>query len=328
MPLNGAPRRKPKFMLDFIRAHPPRNTIGCAPLTSELDGEYLGEERGLYPGRQNVAPASHLEHGLSLTKKIVPRDAEGNPDPEGKVGFMALGLSNTSSEFQVFQHLVSACGTVNASLVLTNAAQPRKSAEVMAVADSNYWRVVERRVKQDKLTPLQVQVVWIKTSLKEPKGPFPSEPKRLAQCLRDTLHIVLSRFPNVQIAYLSSRSYGGYSEIPLSPEPHAYESAFAIKWLIGSQLTGDPELNPFAEKGPVRCPWLSWGPYLWADGVSPRDDGLTYVREDMIWDGVHPSPSGRNKIAALLFGFFALDRTAARWFLSPGIAELQESVVR
>ncbi len=325
MPLNAAPRRKPKFMLDFIRANPPRSSIGCAPLTCDVHEDYLGEERGLYPGRQNVAPASHLERGIALTRDITPRDPFGNPDPEGQVGFMALGLSNTSSEFQVFQHLVSACGTVNAKLVLVNAAQPRKSAEVMAVADSNYWRVTERRIKQDKLTAQQIQVVWIKTAVKDPTAPFPAEPKRLYQCLRDTLHHVRTRFPNVKIAYLSSRSYGGYSEIPLSPEPHAFESAFAMKWLIRDQLAGHPDLNPYAEKGPVRCPWLSWGPYLWADGVQLRNDGLSYVREDMIWDGVHPSPSGRNKIAALLFNFFALDRTAARWFLSPGIAELQEA---
>ncbi len=312
-------------MLDFIRAHPPRTSIGCAPLTCDVEADYLGEERGLYPGRQNVAPASHLDRGIALAKQLFPRDPEGNRDPEGKIGFMALGLSNTSSEFQVFQHLVSACGTVNAHLVLTNAAQPRKSAEVMALPDSNYWKVVDRRIKQDKLTNQQVQVVWIKTALKEPSAAFPAEPKRLYQCLRDTLYIVLTRFPNVKIAYLSSRSYGGYSEIPLSPEPHAYESAFAVKWLIRDQIEGDPELNPYAEKGVIRCPWLSWGPYLWADGVRPRNDGLSYLREDMIWDGVHPSPSGRNKIAALLFNFFALDRTAARWFLSPGIAELQEA---
>jgi hypothetical protein len=35
-------------------------------------------------------------------------------------------------------------------------------------------------------------------------------------------------------------------------------------------------------RGPVRAPLLLWGPYLWADGATPRkSDGLFYAPEDL-----------------------------------------------
>jgi len=59
-----------------------------------------------------------------------------------------------------------------------------------------------------------------------------------------------------------------------------------------------------------------WGPYLWADGTTPRkSDGLTYEREDLAADGTHPSESGRQKVAAILLGFFQTDSLAKRWYL-------------
>lgn len=120
------------------------------------------------------------------------------------------------------------------------------------------------------------------------------------------------RFPNLQLAYLSSRSYGGYATSPLNPEPFAFESGFSVKWLIERQIDGDPALNFDAARGPVEAPWLAWGPYIWADGANPRADGLSYTRADFAADGTHPSPLGARKVAEQLLGFFKGDSTTPR----------------
>jgi len=54
------------------------------------------------------------------------------------------------------------------------------------------------------------------------------------------LHILHNKFPNLKIAYLSSRIYGGWAASPLNPEPHAYEEGFSVKWLIADQIAGKP----------------------------------------------------------------------------------------
>jgi hypothetical protein len=131
--------------------------------------------------------------------------------------------------------------------------------------------------------------------------------------------IVKERYSNIKLLYLSGRIYGGYATTPLNPEPYAYESGFSVKWLIEKQLGGDPALNYDASHGPVKAPWLAWGPYLWADGMKARSDGLIYESTDLTEsDGTHPSPSGRRKVAKRLLQFFTTDSTAKTWFLRPG----------
>ncbi len=64
------------------------------------------------------------------------------------------------------------------------------------------------------------------------------------------------------------------------------------------------------------APWLAWGPYLWADGANPRDDGLVWLPADFQDDGTHPSPSGEEKVGRLLLEFFRSSPFAQCWFLA------------
>jgi len=60
---------------------------------------------------------------------------------------------------------------------------------------------------------------------------------------------------------------------------------------------------------------LLWGPYLWAEGTKGRQiDSLVWERTDFGADGVHPSDSGRQKVAELLLKVFTTDPLAKPWF--------------
>lgn len=122
------------------------------------------------------------------------------------------------------------------------------------------------------------------------------------------MEILRTKFPQLKLVYVSSRIYGGYSETDLHPEPVAYESAFAVKWLI------EERINHPSPNGSI--PWVSWGPYLWADGLTPRSDGLIWERSDFEPDGVHPSAQGALKVGTKLFEFFENDPSAQHWFFS------------
>jgi len=147
-------------------------------------------------------------------------------------------------------------------------------------------------------------------------GKFPAHARKLADGMAVILNMAKERYPNLRVAYLSSRIYAGYATTPLNPEPYAYESAFSVRWLIEEQIKGEPNLNYDAQKGQVKSPLLLWGPYLWADGVEPRKaDGLVWKRQDLAGDGTHPSKSGRRKVAEMLLKFFKTDPNAHGWFL-------------
>lgn len=140
--------------------------------------------------------------------------------------------------------------------------------------------------------------------------------KELQRDIEETLQVMHDKFPNLRVTYLSSRTYAGYATSPLNPEPHAYESGFAVKWVIADQLAGKPGMNYDAAKGAVRVPWVEWGPYVWADGVKGNKAGLIYLKEDYgDADGTHPSPSGRMKVATRLMEFMKGDETSKGWFL-------------
>jgi hypothetical protein len=181
------------------------------------------------------------------------------------------------------------------------------------------WEIVEGRLRQAGVTFAQVQAVWVK----QVNCPNSSEPldrtfalnaQPVYRDLIKLMRVVQERCPNVRVAYFSSRIYGGYARSALHPEPFAYESAFSVRWLIRDQIQGRPELNFDPARGPVQSPLLLWGPYLWADGQTPRQsDGLTWQPED-IADGTHKSYTGILKTKDLLLSFFQTSPYAAPWF--------------
>ena len=77
-----------------------------------------------------------------------------------------------------------------------------------------------------------------------------------------------------------------------------------MKWLIEQQLQSEPALNNDPQKGPIKAPWLSWGQYLWDNGVIQRADAFHPEESDVARDGTYHAGPGIDKIGALLLQFF------------------------
>jgi hypothetical protein len=94
-----------------------------------------------------------------------------------------------------------------------------------------------------------------------------------------------------------------------------------VKWLIEAQINqmNGGAINPRA--GDLNytigvAPWLAWGPYLWADGLNPRSDGLIWQQSDFSSDGTHPSQSGEQKVGSTLLNFMLNSEFTQPWFRS------------
>jgi hypothetical protein len=301
------------------------------------EDKYQGFEGGLYPGCKNQRPADHEAAGLRLAKKIVPLDPDGKPSANGKVVVLGVGFSNTLQCFKGFQDGAAADADVNPKVVLVNGAFGGIPAEVAQNEDGQrtigqggqrrvikYWLEVDNRLKQAGVTPKQVQVVWIKETNPAPhQGGFPRYTQDLQEQITKIVQLLPRRFPNVQLVYLSSRSWGGWAKVPAgskarqpgNSEPYSYETGFAVKWLIERQLKGDAELNFEPARGPVKAPWLSWGPYWWANGANKRKDGFHFEKTDYREnDQMHHSEAGMKKMGHELLRFFKTDTTTRPWF--------------
>ena len=315
-----------------------RDTSGV-PLNDLITFRYMGFDGGLYPGRSNAMPAEHARVGVLRARAVQPLDANGNPSPGGKYVLLSVGMSNTSNEFcgsasgascapSTFMAAAAADPAVNRStLVIVNGAQGGEDAvDWDSPTDQTYDRARDR-LTQLGVTEKQVQIVWLKQADANPSVSLPAlqaDAYRLETYLGEIVRSLRVRYPNIRQVFLSSRTYGGYATSDLNPEPFAYESAFSVKWVIQAQIDQmqrgqlvDTRAGNLDYDG--GAPWIAWGPYLWANGIVPRSDGLLWVRSDFVSDGTHPSPMGAQKVAAALLGFFKTSPQARCWFVNGAV---------
>jgi hypothetical protein len=292
---------------------------------TDVKGTYKDQTGGLYGEGKNAPPAQHLEAAHAAAKQIQPLNAAGKPDAKGKVGLISIGMSNTTQEFSNFVRLANADPAKNDSLVLVDGAQGARDSKMWLFTGEkdnrgqpSPWTVLAERLRAAGVSPAQVQVLWLKQACAGPAslGEFPAHAWKLEEHLQFIVQHAKKTFPNLRIAYLSSRIYAGYASTPLNPEPFAFEGAFSVRWLIEKQIKGDAALNFDTIKGEVKAPVLLWGAYLWTNGTEGRSiDDLKWTREDVANDGTHPSPAGQRKIGELLLKFFKAEPTAQSWFL-------------
>lgn len=305
--------------------------LGLRPLPEIGFGFYrTNYQGGLYPGGANSRPFAHEAAGLNIAQnQILPRNFEGNVDTNnGRIALVSIGMSNTTQEWaskgnRNFTALANPDPSRNPRLVIVDAAQGGRDAPRWTNGMTGAWTNVDNRLSAAGVNSNMVQIVWIKQALAGPHnyGAFPAHAVALQNMLEQILRVAKQRFPNLKIAYVSSRTRAyRFNDGSLNPEPYAYEDGFSTKWLIEKQLNG--QLNYDSAQGPVVVPWISWGPYLWVDGTVPRSDGLTWLCTDLESDFTHPNTNGVAKVGPQLLAFFKTDPTATPWFLQQTVTNL------
>jgi hypothetical protein len=297
---------------------------------------YRRFQGGLYENGSNAVPSDHAALGLQSAGQIRPLDGSGAPAANGKIVLLSIGMSNTTQEFcqpnaqgacqaWTFGGQAANDPAVNkVTLAIVDGASGGQAASTWDdPADANYNRVRDTRLGPRGLTERQVQIAWLKVANPGPTVALPDERADAYTLLTQMGSIVRAlkqRYPNLRQVFASSRIYAGYATTTLNPEPYAYESGFAVQWLIAAQIEQDRRGTVNARAGdlhfPSVAPWLAWGPYLWADGMNARSDGLTWARIELAADGTHPSQAGQQKVGTLLLAFFKTSPFTRCWFLA------------
>jgi hypothetical protein len=300
---------------------------------------YIG---GLWDNGGNEMDADHRANGLRRASLIQPLDADGKPSPNGKIVFIGAGFGETARIMCTTEAFSFDCEAGSLMSIAKN--DPRVNHQSLVFVNAaregydaswwfwpflpNYTRIKKSVLLPAGVTEKQVQVAWIQMVTNSPEDPpLPiqyADAYRLKAGVAQALRSMKEHYPNLQVAYLSSRVYGGYSTSNWNPEPYAYENGLTTRWMVvGQQImmrqggeywdTRIGDLN--YEKG--IAPWIAWGPYLWANGTTPRSDGLTWQRDDFLANGESLSEQGAHKAASLLFDFLLHEPTATNWFLDP-----------
>jgi hypothetical protein len=117
--------------------------------------------------------------------------------------------------------------------------------------------VLDSRLQAAGVSAAQVAVVWLKEADAGPTSDWPAHAQLFQREIETMLQLLKQRFPNPQIAYLSSRIYAGYATSTLNPEPYAYGSAFSVRGVIQDQQSGQGGIDHRSGQ----APWAAWGPY-------------------------------------------------------------------
>jgi hypothetical protein len=344
------------------------NTTKIPLMDMTASQNYLGFQGGLYENSSDTVPADHDAAGKAIAATIQPLDSGGNSSAAGKIVFASIGMSNAAEEFGLFIADASIDPSVNhTTLTIVNGAKGGITAPCWTAATGPAPCGVDvvnqyDRVRDDVLAPLglteeQVEIVWLKDadsspgvqgcgtnhdlpchSLCDPTIASCSNTVTATEALRyesevgEILRAAKQRWPNLRLAFLSTRIYAGYAVIDLNPEPYAYEYGYSAKWLIEAQIaqistnTVDPTAGDLSYNNDT-APWVAWGPYIWADGDIPRSDGLIWCdgqpaspcngEVDFQSDGTHPNVVGGQKVASMLLKFFLGSPFTAEWFAAP-----------
>ena len=317
----------------------PGNTAGAdtlrIPLTDLATGTYKGFVGGLYPNGANVPPTSHAARGVGAAKLVQPLDVQGRPSANGKYVLLSVGMSNVTQEFcaqagtvcnpWTFSGKAAADPTVNhTTLSIANGARGGQTADLWdETTDNNYDRVRDSVLAPAGLSEAQVQIVWLGAVRANPTVALPNtnaDAYVLENWLGNDVRSLRARYPNLKQIFVSSRTYAGFATSALNPEPYAYETGFAFKWLVEAQirqLDGGTVDSRAGDLSLTKTAWLGWAAYFWAgDATHPRSDGFFWVRNDFEGDGTHESSQGEEKAAGLLLEFFKTSPQARCWFLA------------
>lgn len=283
---------------------PPPPPGARVPISSLVGGSYMGFEGGLYDGT-NVMPAAH---------------ASAAPVLSGPVVMLSLGMSNARQFWCSGSGQVSSNGPCDAvSFMASNSAVP--SVDFCNYAanfhTAPFWTGIAPRgnygwgtspptgdrLGQCGLTNADPDVVWVQlaNNMQQLPGPALPDPNadayRMVEQFGDMLRKMSVEMPNVRQVFFSPRRHAECaSPSSVNPEPYAYETGWAIKWLIGAQITqrASNQVDPRAGDLLGAVPWIDWGPYLWDDS----EPCSTFS------DGIHPNNVGRTIVSAALDDFF------------------------
>ena len=192
----------------------------------------------------------------------------------------------------------------------------------LATAD-NFDRVRDVDLAAQGLTEAQVQAVWLKEADARPDGSLPdadADAYTLETLLGDVIRSARRATPTCSASSSRAAATPATPSRTLNPEPYAYESGFAVKWIVQAQIdqmanggmivdprAGDLTTTPASRRGSAGV--RTSGP----TARSPRgSDGLIWLPEDFQPDDLtHPSTSGETKVGTMLRDFFRTIRAHA-----------------
>ena len=301
------------------------DSLEALPLTELGPGFYMGYQGGLFPGGSNMDPNPHQSNGKKISKDIKPINSLGVIDYiNGEISVIGVGPSVASDAFNEWKEKmnglgwpgVNACTNVKGNFIGGN------SVVDMLDIDGIYWSNFLSGLASKSIEPIQVQVVWMLLVSSTDSSDINYYIDTVSEQYIQVIHNLYSMCPNLKEIFISGIHYTGYTvpehaRYEYLVEPNGYWSNLVVKNVVSMQINGDPRLK---YTGPSKqAPFITWGPYFWADGIKPRiADGLSWpcdnFRDDSIGGGFHLKDEYKYKEGDMMNAFFQTNTISKIWY--------------
>ncbi len=300
------------------------DSTGKIPLNDLGTDTYAGYTGGLFKAGNNEAPETHLDKGIKISNNLRRRNDTGAIDNEnGTIMMIGMGASTASDAFNTYRSTMieSDWAGVNPCLDVRSVFIGGKDLGDILDPEENYWDKFRDRLEEKSIDPDQVQIAWMMYQSEATTNNVETYVTYVTGQYKLILAEMLDQMPNLRQVFISGMHYTGYTDpaherYDAMAEPKGYWGNLAIRELINMQIDGDPDLD--FEGADRKVPYVTWGPYFWADGSNERSDGLTWTcdefRSDATGGGFHLKEEFQYKEADMLRTFLETDPVASIWY--------------
>jgi beta-lactam-binding protein with PASTA domain len=213
---------------------------------------------------------------------------------------MSVGMSNGKRIWDTFTIDAEADPLRNPDVQLVNGASSGGAVSAWADGLGFIWGEMDEELDNAGKDRNDVSVIWWMIANNVSHNSQEDYSSILEADARTALDLFAAEFPNLKVVWVQSMIYAGYSTTSGNYEPFAYETG-----LVADRLVADQSW-PF---------YVGHGPYMWADGLVPRGDGLIWLCEDFADDGNHPERGAKDKMSEHMLQFFQEDSVASIGYL-------------
>jgi hypothetical protein len=279
---------------------------GLIASTDLAGGTYTDPQGGVHPG-------GLYDTGLNTRPPEIDAVRPTVTKVSNVIGVATLGGSTIARIGDSLLAAVKRDPLKNRFIKTANGGIGGKRMDAWADPTSTAWADFAAALKSAGIKPNQLRVVLVMDIESAGLGTFEGEVAQNATWMDSTVSNIRTKYPSVQIVYLTSHHYLGYSGLAPIQEPIAYWNAWSVQRVV-------------RRRAGTANPWTVVGAYVWGNGLGSdrivggipgRSDGLELACADFeavgTNSGVHVSPTGAVKATSDFMAFLHNDASTI-WY--------------
>ena len=290
---------------DFKPPIPDQSEIQNIPLNDPDEFVFEGLNSGLFPWGNTLINNQYNTDYINVCKSLGDLSLIENPEEKEPIVILTLGPSNPHKIFEGIKYAQMEDPGFGENIRYVNGAIGGIDFNDILNPAGPYWTQVDSTLQSQNISASQVQVIFcIEDDLLNQDTTI-LRAYQLKENYINLLEEIRSKFPNCILFLAGDKGYNNYSSEERFAEPKGYLNGWAIKLLLEDYINGYMADYPF----------IYWLDYYWANGITPRWDGLTYALSDFnAPDYIHLTTEKANELGRATHEKLKSDPGARYWY--------------